>query len=87
MRIAATSPVHPDAPIPTPARAGAQPNPLPSAPLGLNPNLHIDPALGIVVMRYLNEQGNVTVQFPAAQIIEKYRIYGMQDETPSPGRP
>ena len=87
MRIAATSPVHPDAPIPAPARAGAQSKPLPSAPLGLNPNLHIDPALGIVVTRILNEQGNVTVQYPAAQIIEKYRIYGMQEETPSGDRP
>ena len=67
------------APGPASSRTGA-PSTGPSsspAPLGLKPNLHIDPELGIVVMCYLNAQGDVTVQFPAARIIEKYPVYGM----------
>ncbi|WP_428391961.1 hypothetical protein [Lichenicoccus sp.] len=89
MRIEATPPVSPSAPSSSASslvssQADTQASSSPSqAPLGLNPNLHIDQELGIVVMRYLDAQGDVTVQFPAARIIEKYRVYGMQDGAPS----
>ena len=46
-------------------------------PRVLNPNLHLDPGLGIVVTEYFNSLGEETQQFPTAKAIQRYQIFGL----------
>lgn len=43
----------------------------------LNPRPAIDPGLGIVVSEYFNKEGQETDQYPTAQALDHYRIYGL----------
>ena len=82
------TPVAAAAPIPAGAAAAAK-EPVPAVPVRLlNPQPVIDPALGIVVTEHFNRSGKMTDQYPSAQAIESYRIYGLhgvQDEPAAGG--
>nr|WP_321986258.1 hypothetical protein [uncultured Lichenicoccus sp.] len=43
----------------------------------LNPDMHLDPSLGIVVTEYFNQHGDETQQFPTEKAIERYQQFGM----------
>ncbi|WP_428376416.1 hypothetical protein [Lichenicoccus sp.] len=51
-------------------------------PLTLNPDLHLDPSLGIVVTEYFNAVGKETQQFPAVQAIQRYQLFGLNAAGP-----
>ncbi|WP_171033994.1 hypothetical protein [Lichenicoccus roseus] len=59
-----------------PAVAEAAPA-IATAPRVLNPDLHLDPSLGIVVTEYFNQHGDETQQFPTHKAIERYQMFGM----------
>jgi hypothetical protein len=62
-------PAGPPAPA-TPAAAQAPP---PPPPIGPNPRLRLDPALGIVVMEFLDSGGKVERSAPSQAQLEAYR--------------
>ena len=45
----------------------------PAPPIGPNPRLRLDPALGIVVMEFLDGEGKVARSAPSAAQLEAYR--------------
>ena len=58
----------------TPAASPASATPPPPAPpIGPNPRLRLDPALGIVVMEFLDGEGKVARSAPSAAQLEAYR--------------
>lgn len=63
----------------------------PSAPMRANPRLRIDPALGLVVMEFLDVAGQVRQSAPTEAVLEAYRraqISGApQTEKPPGGKP
>ena len=59
----------PEAPAPTPAAAAAPQLP----PIGPNPRLRLDPALGIVVMEFLDSAGKVARSAPNEAQLQAYR--------------
>ena len=56
---------------PTPAPSGAS-----AAPL-LNPDPVIDSSLGIVVLQYFSQAGDLTQTFPSRRQLDTYQIYGL----------
>ena len=48
-----------------------------SAPRVLNPDMHLDPGLGIVVTEYFNSHGDLTQQFPTEKAIQRYQVFGL----------
>ncbi len=48
-----------------------------TAPL-LNPDPVINSSLGIVVLQYFSQAGNVTQTFPSRQQLDTYQIYGLK---------
>lgn len=48
----------------------------------LNPTLRLDPALGLVVIEFRDESGNVTASIPSQRQIDAYRMWS----DPLPGR-
>ncbi|MBS7792629.1 hypothetical protein KTR66_21745 [Roseococcus sp. SDR] len=60
----------PAAPATSPASGPAPP---PAPPIGPNPRLRLDPALGIVVMEFLDAEGKVARSAPSAAQLEAYR--------------
>lgn len=61
----------PAAPPASQSPAAAPPPPAP--PIGPNPRLRLDPALGIVVMEFLDGAGKVARSAPSAAQLEAYR--------------
>lgn len=55
------------------APAAAQTPPSPPPPIGPNPRLRLDPALGIVVMEFLDPSGKVERSAPSEAQLEAYR--------------
>ena len=76
-------------PAPAPRREEA-PRP-PTVPMSPNPRLRIDPALGIVVMEFLDATGKVRQSAPTEAALEAYRRaqrFGVpQMENPPGGKP
>lgn len=64
-------PAGPAAPTPPAAAAAHAPPPLP--PIGPNPRLRLDPALGIVVMEFLDSAGKVARSAPSQAQLDAYR--------------
>jgi hypothetical protein len=60
----------PAAPTAGPPAAAAPP---PAPPIGPNPRLRLDPALGIVVTEFLDGAGKVARSAPSAAQLEAYR--------------
>jgi hypothetical protein len=60
------SPAVPDTPIPAPA-------PVPKGDALPNPTMRLDPALGLVVIEFHNDSGEVTTSIPAARQLDAYR--------------
>ncbi len=48
-----------------------------TAPL-LNPDPVIDASLGIVVLQYFSNAGDLTQTFPSRQQLDSYEIYGLK---------
>jgi hypothetical protein len=74
--ISASSPPSPAQPSPTLALAPAA---APAAPASSDPGPfpspvdHLDPALGIEVLQYLNQSGGVAESFPSQRQLDAYR--------------
>lgn len=60
----------PATPAASPASGAAPPT---TPPIGPNPRLRLDPALGIVVMEFLDGEGKVARSAPSAAQLEAYR--------------
>ena len=52
-----------------------------TAPRVLNPDMHLDPSLGIVVTEYFNSHGDETQQFPTEKAIQRYQVFGLSAGT------
>ncbi len=52
-----------------------------TTPRVLNPNMHLDPGLGIVVTEYFNALGDETQQFPTEKAIQRYQLFGLDAGT------
>lgn len=64
----------PATPAARPTGAGAAAVAPPAAPpIGPNPRLRLDPALGLVVMEFLDGEGKVARSAPSAAQLEAYR--------------
>jgi hypothetical protein len=66
----------PAAPTPSAASTAAQPTSNASAP-ALNPGLHLDLALNLVVLQFFNAKGDVIQSIPSQKQLEAYQ----QDNT------
>lgn len=81
----AITPVRATPPEP-PAQRVAVPaatSPAPSAPLLLNPVLHLEANLGVMVMEFRDSGGSVTHTIPTQRQLDAYRFTG----APLPGMP
>jgi len=47
----------------------------------VNPSLHLDLALNLVVLQFVDDNGNVTNSFPSAKQLKAYRV---QQASPAP---
>lgn len=54
-----------------------------------NPSLHLDGALGMVIIEFRSESGAVTASIPTERQLEAYRMWERtgSDGAPPPGRP
>jgi hypothetical protein len=54
-----------------------------------NPSLHLDGALGMVIIEFRSESGAVTTSIPTERQLEAYRMWERtgSDGAPPPGRP
>ena len=68
-----------------------EPSSPPAAPITPNPRMRIDPALGMVVMEFLDKTGQVRQSAPTEAALEAYRRaqrFGVsQMEKPPGGKP
>ncbi len=48
--------------------------PTPAAPIGPNPRLRLDPALGVVVMEFLDATGKLSRSAPTEAQLRAYRL-------------
>ena len=54
-------------------QSGAGSTSTPTAP-PLNPSLHLDPALNLVVLQFFNAKGDVVQSIPSQKQLEAYRL-------------
>jgi len=53
----------------------ANASPPQTGPPIINPTLRLDPALGLVVIEFRDERGNVTASIPSQRQIDAYRMW------------
>ena len=62
----------PAQPVSRPAEPSAAP-PAPAAPIGPNPRLRLDPALGVVIVEFLDSAGKLSRSTPTEAQLRAYR--------------
>lgn len=71
--------------LPSEGAATAQ-APAPPPPIGPNPRLRLDPALGVVVMEFLDQAGKLRHSAPTEEQLRAYRL-AAQTLKPPEGKP
>jgi hypothetical protein len=70
-----------NAPVTTPpAAVGA-------AQAFINPTVHMDPTLGLVVIEFRDETGRITSSIPSQRQLEAYRMHQQEPPNHKPGPP
>jgi hypothetical protein len=68
----------------TPDAAAAEPKRTAASSVGPNPTLHLDPALGLVVIEFRNGAGQVTTSIPSQSQLLAYQRWATTQFGPAP---